>query len=95
VYLQGKYRTILYLSVVYCIGNWVLALAATPKPGLGTKTTVFWYTAGGLALIALGTGGIKPCAVAFGGDQIQCTHFLMAPQGIISITSSSPFITLP
>ncbi|CAM6016303.1 unnamed protein product [Sphagnum balticum] len=69
----GKYRTILYLSVVYCIGNWVLALAATPKPGLSTKTTVFWYTAGGLALIALGTGGIKPCAVAFGGDQIQYT----------------------
>jgi dipeptide/tripeptide permease len=51
----------------------VLALAATPKPGLSTKTTVFWYTAGGLALIALGTGGIKPCAVAFGGDQIQYT----------------------
>ncbi len=73
MYLQGKYRTILYLSVVYCIGNWVLALAATPKPGLSTKTTVFWYTAGGLALIALGTGGIKPCAVAFGGDQIQYT----------------------
>ncbi|KAH8934442.1 hypothetical protein BDL97_18G083600 [Sphagnum fallax] len=69
----GKYRTILYLSVVYCIGNWVLPLAATPKPGLSTKTTVFWYTAEGLALIALGTGGIKPCAVAFGGDQIQYT----------------------
>jgi dipeptide/tripeptide permease len=51
----------------------VLALAATPKPGLSTKTTVFWYTAGGLALIALGTGDIKPCAVAFGGDQIQYT----------------------
>ena len=25
----------------------------------------------GLALIALGTGGIKPCVSAFGGDQFQ------------------------
>ena len=28
-------------------------------------------TFGGLALIALGTGGIKPCVAAFGGDQFQ------------------------
>jgi solute carrier family 15 oligopeptide transporter 1 len=25
----------------------------------------------GLALIALGTGGIKPCVAAFGGDQFK------------------------
>ena len=25
----------------------------------------------GLALIAIGTGGIKPCVSAFGGDQFQ------------------------
>lgn len=25
----------------------------------------------GLALIALGTGGIKPCVSAFGGDQFE------------------------
>lgn len=25
----------------------------------------------GLAIIALGTGGIKPCVSAFGGDQFQ------------------------
>lgn len=25
----------------------------------------------GLLLIALGTGGIKPCVAAFGGDQFQ------------------------
>jgi len=28
-------------------------------------------TFGGLALIALGTGGIKPCVSAFGGDQFK------------------------
>ena len=26
---------------------------------------------GGLGLIALGTGGIKPCVAAFGGDQFR------------------------
>lgn len=25
----------------------------------------------GLALIATGTGGIKPCVAAFGGDQVN------------------------
>lgn len=25
----------------------------------------------GLALVALGTGGIKPCVSAFGGDQFE------------------------
>uniref|UniRef100_U3CJM1 Solute carrier family 15 member 2 n=1 Tax=Callithrix jacchus TaxID=9483 RepID=U3CJM1_CALJA len=28
----------------------------------------------GLSLIALGTGGIKPCVAAFGGDQFEETH---------------------
>lgn len=29
----------------------------------------------GLALIATGTGGIKPCVAAFGGDQVETIHF--------------------
>ena len=28
----------------------------------------------GLSLIALGTGGIKPCVAAFGGDQFEEKH---------------------
>ena len=28
-------------------------------------------TFGGLGLITLGTGGIKPCVAAFGGDQFR------------------------
>lgn len=28
----------------------------------------------GLSLIALGTGGIKPCVAAFGGDQFEQKH---------------------
>ncbi|KAL2622561.1 hypothetical protein R1flu_002766 [Riccia fluitans] len=68
----GKYRTILYLSMVYAVGNWVLTSAALPDTRSAKgETTAFWITAAGLFLIALGTGGIKPCVSAFGGDQIE------------------------
>lgn len=55
----GKYRTILWLSIVYCLGHACLALFEASPVG--------FY--GGLALIALGSGGIKPCVSAFVGDQ--------------------------
>src|SRR5881394_3594223 len=56
--ILGKFRTILTLSVVYCIGHFVLAINDT-RIGLIS----------GLALIALGAGGIKPCVSANVGDQ--------------------------
>ncbi len=55
----GKYRTILIVSLVYCVGHAVLALTEHNLPG------TYW----GLALIALGAGGIKPCVSAHVGDQ--------------------------
>lgn len=57
----GKYHTILWLSLVYCLGHLCLALSETSRAG--------FYT--GLALIALGSGGIKPCVAAFVGDQFD------------------------
>ncbi|MBS0660960.1 MAG: POT family MFS transporter [Verrucomicrobia bacterium] len=54
----GRYRTILYLSIVYCFGHFALALDTT-RMGLLI----------GLSLIALGAGGIKPCVSANVGDQ--------------------------
>jgi POT family proton-dependent oligopeptide transporter len=57
--LLGKYRTILWLSMVYACGNLVLALGAHSTWGVWT----------GLALIAVGSGGIKPCVSAHVGDQ--------------------------
>jgi POT family proton-dependent oligopeptide transporter len=54
----GKYRTIMSLSLLYCLGHAVLALDHT-RSGLA------W----GLGLIALGAGGIKPCVSAHVGDQ--------------------------
>ncbi|KAF5300976.1 hypothetical protein FQR65_LT09020 [Abscondita terminalis] len=63
--LLGKFRTILYVSCLYALGNIVLALAATPPLNLPERPISLL----GLLLIALGTGGIKPCVAAFGGDQ--------------------------
>lgn len=54
----GKYKTIMSLSIVYCLGHLVLALFET-QTGLAV----------GLTLIAIGSGGIKPCVSAHVGDQ--------------------------
>ncbi|XP_034118641.1 peptide transporter family 1 isoform X1 [Drosophila albomicans] len=63
----GKYKTILYLSVVYSLGALVVAIGAVPLEGMPVKIV----TIVGLLCIAVGTGGIKPCVSAFGGDQFQ------------------------
>uniref|UniRef100_A0A671NG56 Solute carrier family 15 member 1a n=1 Tax=Sinocyclocheilus anshuiensis TaxID=1608454 RepID=A0A671NG56_9TELE len=59
----GKFKTIVYLSIVYTIGQVIMAISAVHDI---TDTN-----RDGLILIALGTGGIKPCVVAFGGDQFE------------------------
>lgn len=61
----GKFRTILYVSVIYAAGNILLALASAGP--LHIPQVPFSLLA--LFLIAVGTGGIKPCVAAFGGDQ--------------------------
>ncbi|XP_017472596.1 PREDICTED: peptide transporter family 1 isoform X2 [Rhagoletis zephyria] len=63
----GKFRTILYLSMVYALGGVIVSLGAIPLLHLPVKE----ITILGLTLIALGTGGIKPCVSAFGGDQFR------------------------
>ncbi len=67
--LLGKYRTIMYLSLVYCVGCVVLAADSTR-----------WGLALGLGLIALGTGGIKPCVSAIVGDQFRASNQHLLPQ---------------
>ena len=62
----GKYRTILYLSVVYCFGHFTLAFMDTAA---GIHFGQKWVLAIGLILIAIGAGGIKPCVSANVGDQ--------------------------
>ena len=57
----GKYRTIFWFSILYCIGQFSLALFVENRIG--------FY--GGLLLIALGSGGIKPLVASFMGDQFD------------------------
>jgi proton-dependent oligopeptide transporter, POT family len=67
--LWGKYRTILSLSLVYCLGN--LALAADQ-----TRLGLF----AGLILITLGAGGIKSCVSANVGDQFGSSNSHLLPR---------------
>ncbi|XP_023820947.1 solute carrier family 15 member 1 [Oryzias latipes] len=74
----GKFKTIVYLSIVYTLGQVVLAISAihdiTDTNKDGTPDNMTFHVAlsmVGLLLIALGTGGIKPCVAAFGGDQFE------------------------
>ena len=60
--ILGKYKTIISLSIVYCLGHLVLSLDDT-RIGLSI----------GLSLIAMGSGGIKPCVSAHVGDQFGKT----------------------
>lgn len=61
--LLGKYRTIILLSVIYCLGHVALAIDHT-RLGLAV----------GLTLISIGSGGIKPCVSAHVGDQFSSTN---------------------
>ncbi len=73
--LLGKYRTILYLSIVYCLGHLTLTFLNTQWAAqIGTK----WVLYTGLLLIGIGSGGIKPCVSANVGDQFgeSNRHFL-------------------
>ncbi len=65
----GKYRTIIWLSLVYCGGHIALALDHTR---LGLLI--------GLTLIAVGSGGIKPCVSANLGDQFGSLNRHLLPK---------------
>ena len=59
----GKFRTVVSLSLVYCLGHLALSLNET-RAGLLV----------GLSLIALGAGGIKPCVSSNVGDQFGAAN---------------------
>ncbi|NWX55444.1 S15A1 protein, partial [Promerops cafer] len=74
----GKFKTILYLSIIYMIGQAVLSVGSindlTDHNRDGSPDNAALNIAlsmVGLIFIALGTGGIKPCVSAFGGDQFE------------------------
>jgi proton-dependent oligopeptide transporter, POT family len=69
----GKYRTILWLSIVYCLGHAALAC-------MGSFGNSPWWLFSGLLLICLGSGGIKPCVSAHVGDQFGRKNHHLIPR---------------
>ncbi|KAL4014274.1 hypothetical protein IC575_026474 [Cucumis melo] len=76
----GRYRTIAAFSIVYVFGMTLLTLSASVpglKPTCVSKDDCHATTAQSalcflaLYLIALGTGGIKPCVSSYGADQFD------------------------
>ena len=94
-WLFGKYHTILWLSMFYCLGHAVMAIADFPTL-TGYEPRVLLAVA--LTLIALGAGGIKPCVSAHVGDQFgkQNQHLLTKIYGwfYFSINLGSTVSTL-
>ncbi|KAL3275455.1 hypothetical protein HHI36_020215 [Cryptolaemus montrouzieri] len=78
----GKFRTIFYVSMIYATGSIILSIASIQP--LHLPITEFSMI--GLFMIALGTGGIKPCVSAFGGDQ-----FVLPEQAKLLATFFSVF----
>tara|TARA_B110000908_G_scaffold82132_1_gene98407 strand:- start:230 stop:2110 length:1881 start_codon:yes stop_codon:yes gene_type:complete len=68
----GKYKTIISLSIVYCLGHAALAFMGV------TGSAAMWLLAG-LGLISVGAGGIKPCVSAHVGDQFGENNKHMLP----------------
>ncbi|HET9483201.1 MAG TPA: oligopeptide:H+ symporter [Xanthomonadales bacterium] len=64
----GKYNTVLWFSVLYCIGQFMLV-------GFSENRIGFFA---GLALIAFGSGGIKPLVASFMGDQFDQSNKRLA-----------------
>ncbi|KNA05297.1 hypothetical protein SOVF_191750 [Spinacia oleracea] len=63
----GRYRVIALFSVIYVIGMSLLTVSASVDALKNSAAAAFVA----LYLIALGTGGIKPCVSSFGADQFD------------------------
>ncbi len=64
--VMGRYKTILYVSLLYCLGHGILATSDL----FNSTEAKSWVLFAGLGCIGFGAGGIKPCVSSFMGDQI-------------------------
>lgn len=69
----GKYKVIMGLSLVYCAGHAALAM-------MGQFGNAEGWLVAGMAMIALGAGGIKPCVSAHVGDQFGRKNAHLLPR---------------
>ncbi|MBC7977629.1 MAG: MFS transporter [Myxococcales bacterium] len=87
----GKYNTILWFSLIYCVGQGFLSAFSDSRPG--------FYA--GMALIAFGSGGIKPLVASFMGDQFDSRTKHLAKvvfdafYWIINVGSFAASLTMP
>ncbi|XP_058091261.1 protein NRT1/ PTR FAMILY 5.4-like [Magnolia sinica] len=65
---MGRYMTILFSSLLYLMGVATLTLSATPVVPHRFQKSLFYIS---LYVLAIGQGGQKPCAQAFGADQFN------------------------
>src|SRR3954463_476535 len=95
--ILGRYHTILWVSLFYCAGHGVLACSDFAGGVHGKMMCLFI----GLALIAFGSGGIKPCVASFVGDQFRPDqgHLLQKAYGAfywsINLGSFFSFLVIP
>lgn len=95
--LWGRYKTILWISLSYCVGHGVLATSDFISSTDGKLMALYI----GLGLIAFGSGGIKPCVSAFMGDQFKSDqrHLLQKAYAAfywsINLGSFFSFIIIP
>jgi POT family proton-dependent oligopeptide transporter len=95
--LIGRYHTILWVSLFYCAGHGVLACSDFAGDVHGKLICLY----AGLALIAFGSGGIKPCVSAFMGDQFkpEQSHLMQKAYGAfywsINFGSFFSFLVIP
>lgn len=93
----GRYNTILWISLSYCLGHGVMALSDM----MGTTDGKVMCLYVGLGLIAFGAGGIKPCVSAFMGDQFRPDqrHLLQKAYAAfywsINLGSTASFLLIP
>jgi POT family proton-dependent oligopeptide transporter len=95
--ILGRYKTILYISFLYCAGHAVLAFSDLTS-SIDTKLYLLYF---GLVLLSIGGGGIKPCVSAFVGDQFRADqgHLLQKAFGLfywsINFGSFFAFLIIP
>jgi len=95
--IWGRYKTILWISLFYCVGHGVLATSDL-FTSVSAKLNCLYL---GLGLIAFGSGGIKPCVSAFMGDQFAADqgHLMRKAYAIfyfsINLGSFFSFLIIP
>jgi len=73
----GKFKVVLWLSIVYCLGHATLALMGSSVAHVIEPRYLLCI---GLVMIAMGAGGIKPCVSTNVGDQFGETNKHLLPK---------------